>query len=190
MSLFYDSSFEEYHVSHILLMILVFVLIIAAVTDYKTRKIPNLLNGVALLAALITWTILEGWSGFLFSFKGFWVGFATLIIPYALGAMGGGDVKFMGVVGAFLGIQGVLNAFVWTSLCGGLYAVGLIVVHPRQFWESVQRHWLTLKLLVATKKFMPDKPVATAPRLYYGIAIAAGTLSYLLLDLAGFEPLI
>jgi len=182
--------FEAHDVYPILLIMFVIILITAAVVDYRTQKIPNILNGVALLAALITWTLLEGWSGFLFSFKGFWVGLSTLIIPYALGAMGGGDVKLMGVVGAFLGIQGVLNAFVLTSLCGGLYAVGLIVVHPRQFWKSMQRYWLTFKLLVATKKFTPDKPVATAPRLYYGIAIAVGTLSYLLLDLAGVDPLI
>lgn len=128
------------------------MLIIAAVNDYRTQKIPNLLNGVALLTALILWSCIEGWSGFVFSFKGFWVGFATLIIPYALVAMGGGDVKLMGVVGAFLGSRGVLNAFLLTSLCGGIYAAGLIVVHPRQFWEIVQRHWLTLRLLVATKK--------------------------------------
>jgi hypothetical protein len=59
-------------------------------------------------------------------------GMALLMPFYLLKGMGAGDVKLMGVVGAFLGPTRVLHAFLWTGLSGGLYALILLAFRPHQ----------------------------------------------------------
>jgi leader peptidase (prepilin peptidase)/N-methyltransferase len=46
-------------------------------------------------------------------------------------AMGLGDVKFMGAIGAFLGWQGVLFSLVVSSFIGSLIGIGLVLIRKR-----------------------------------------------------------
>ena len=50
-------------------------------------------------------------------------------------AMGFGDVKFMGAIGAFLGWQAVLFSLMLSSIIGAIVGVGLIVL-KKQEWSS------------------------------------------------------
>jgi leader peptidase (prepilin peptidase)/N-methyltransferase len=50
-------------------------------------------------------------------------------------AMGFGDVKFMGAIGAFLGWQSVFFSLVLSSIIGSLVGVALIVMQKRE-WSS------------------------------------------------------
>ena len=50
-------------------------------------------------------------------------------------AMGFGDVKFMGAIGAFLGWQAVLFSLMVSSIIGSIVGVGLIVGGKRE-WSS------------------------------------------------------
>jgi len=50
-------------------------------------------------------------------------------------AMGLGDVKFMGGIGAFIGWQGALFSLMISSLIGAVVGVALIALHRRQ-WSS------------------------------------------------------
>jgi leader peptidase (prepilin peptidase)/N-methyltransferase len=50
-------------------------------------------------------------------------------------AMGFGDVKFMGAIGAFLGWQAVLFSLMVSSIIGSIVGVGLIVLGKRE-WSS------------------------------------------------------
>jgi len=73
------------------------------VVDLRTRRIPNALSGTALLVGGALNALFFGWSGLLWSLCGMLMIVAILLAPFALGGLGGGDVKMMAVVGAFLG---------------------------------------------------------------------------------------
>ena len=95
----------------------------AAVSDCAARRIPNwltyslVLSG--LLHAVLFGTVVGTWGALL----GMLVGFALTFVFFALGAMGGGDVKLLTGVGAWLGPWGVLLVFIVEALVGMVQAV-------------------------------------------------------------------
>src|SRR3979490_2785326 len=97
------------------------VVLIAAFTDLKSRRIPNWLTLPALPAGLIAQTVYgEGfWQGLL----GALGGFAALFVLFAIGAGGAGDVKLFTVVGSFVGFHNLLVVFVLVAIIGGVAAV-------------------------------------------------------------------
>ena len=58
---------------------------------------------------------------------------AEIILPRE--AMGLGDVKFMGAIGAFLGWQGALFSLMVSSLIGASVGIMLILLRKRE-WSS------------------------------------------------------
>ena len=73
--------------------------------DLTVRKIPNWIIAFGLAGGLLL-NAAQGFSQFSHSLLGFIVGIAVFIVPFALGWMGAGDVKYFGVVGALLGVDG------------------------------------------------------------------------------------
>ena len=104
------------------------ILILAAFSDIRQRKIPNLLTFSAILVGLAFHFSTGGLQGLFFSLKGLGLGFALLIPFYAGGGMGAGDVKLMSAVGAFVGTLQVFKIFLLTAASGGVYALGLMIV--------------------------------------------------------------
>lgn len=78
---------------------------------------------MGMLIALLLHLFLGGWTEVLFSLKGLAVGIALLLVPFALRGIGAGDVKLLGVVGAFQGVNFVFSTFLWMALWGGLMAL-------------------------------------------------------------------
>lgn len=77
---------------------------VAAVLDWRTRRIPNWLTVPVCVAGLIANLLFRGWwEGLQTSVGGFAVGFGLLLVLWLFGGGGGGDVKMMGAVGAWLG---------------------------------------------------------------------------------------
>ena len=110
---------------------LVIVVTAAACSDFLTRRIPNwiTLSGVALgLAGHIFY---DGVRGAVVSVSGIGLGATIFIVLYLAGGMGAGDVKLFGAVGALLGPQPLILAFVCTGLLGGIAAVALSARHRR-----------------------------------------------------------
>jgi prepilin peptidase CpaA len=163
-------------------LLLILILLIAMASDIRFQKIPNRLTYPAMLAALIYHTAINGGGGFIFSAEGLGLGIAIWIIPYLMGGMGAGDVKLMGVVGAFLGPEGVFIASLFTAVTGGVCAVALLILHGH-LKEIIKRYGAMLKTFIFTKNlvYLPPPQGEKKPRLYYGIAITLGTLASLLL---------
>lgn len=62
-------------------------------------------------------------QGLIESLLGFGLGLVLLLIPYISGGIGGGDVKFLAVVGAIAGTDFVWKAFLAGAIAGGLLAL-------------------------------------------------------------------
>lgn len=107
-----------------------FVLIIVAFTvaavysDVRTRRIPNWLTVSALVLALAVHGVVGGLGGLGFALAGFAVGFGILFVLWALGGGGGGDVKMMGALGAWLGLTMILQVFVVSAMVTVILAFG------------------------------------------------------------------
>ena len=87
---------------------------------YNALTIPTLVLGVAVSASL------GGWAGLVSSLLGAGLGFGLLVIFFAAGGVGAGDVKLLAAVGAWLGPSLTYQVFVASALCGGAYALILV----------------------------------------------------------------
>ena len=172
---------------YFLILLLLSIVSISAIIDFRAQKIPNLVTFPTVIIALLYHFFTNGIDGLIFSTLGLATGIGLLIIPYMLGGMGAGDAKLMGAVGAILGSKGVFVAFLLTAIVGGIYAVIIILLNKKQFKDFFKKQLITLQLFVLTRKFIPD-PVEDnnkKPKLCYGVAIALGTVIYMGLDLSG-----
>jgi prepilin peptidase CpaA len=75
----------------------------ACVTDIQSRRIPNWLTFGAAGAAVVFHTLTQGGGGFVFATSGWFVGALIMFLPFALRGLGGGDVKLVAALGAWLG---------------------------------------------------------------------------------------
>lgn len=159
------------------LSILAFFLMMAAIIDIRTCRIPNWLTASAAAAGMLSNIWLAGLPGLAHSATGMLAGAALLICFYLAGGMGAGDVKLMGAVGAFLGPQGALTAFICTAVLGGLYAVALIIISGR-LRETLDRYLAMFRTIFFSGRLFYVPPQGKPlPALCYGAAIAAGSIS-------------
>jgi len=156
--------------------VLLIVLLVATLTDLSQRRIPNLLTYPAMLMGALVNSYQSGVDGLLFGMGGVALGLGLLLIFHLLGMMGAGDVKLMGAVGSFLGPMGVFQAFLFTALAGGVYAV-IVLALKGQLIRFLKRLWQSLYLSIVQRKpmLLPDEGAKELPVLCYGVAIAVGT---------------
>lgn len=122
---------------------------------------------------------LQGSSHLVQSIAGFAVGIAVLILPFAFGWMGAGDVKYFGVVGALLGASWLPRVFFYSALVAGLIAIGYLglgLVRLSRFKQS----WLDIKVAILSMGQVLPKPVQRTREhgdsVPWGVAFAAGTI--------------
>lgn len=89
---------------------------IAVSIDLRTRRIPNWLTVSTFVIGLGYHVTTNGWSGCWLSMGGFATGFGTLLILWLMGSGGGGDVKMMGAVGAWVGPFPTLLIFIGSAI--------------------------------------------------------------------------
>ena len=159
------------------------LVIVAAIWDIRTRRIPNWLtiSGVVLGVALNTF--LFEIDGLLFSLKGLGVAFVVYFILYLLHAMGAGDVKLMAAVGAAVGAGNWLGILVLTSVAGAVAGL-LLVAFKGRFRKTLGNLGIIITSLGrgrAPYKETPELDVSSdkAMRLPHGALIALGTLGFL-----------
>lgn len=152
---------------------------LSAFFDLKVRKIPNWLvllgatSGIALNG-------FHGISPFVQSIVGLMAGIAVLLVPFALGWIGAGDVKFFGVVGALLGVSWLPRVFFYSALSAGLIAVVYLSFGATRL-GSIKHLWMDFKIAVLSLgQVIPDpvhirseKRGGSVP---WGVAFAIGTI--------------
>src|SRR5262245_28491734 len=96
---------------------------VAAVWDVRWRRIPNWLT----LPLIMTGVARSFPAGSMITagqaVAGIAVGFALAFVLFALGALGGGDVKLLAGIGAWLGAINVLKTFAVAAVIGMLIVV-------------------------------------------------------------------
>lgn len=170
-----------------LVIALSLVLVIAAGHDVMTRKIPNWLTFPVMLAAIVYNAVVGGWGGLGFALLGFLAGFGLMLGPYVMGMMGAGDVKLMAAVGAALGPAHILWAFLFSSLVGGVYALGVMALRAGLFTTSLSEVWVKMAVL-GPRGLTTEEEEAKGGRalMCYGVALAGGTILYMIMNLTGF----
>lgn len=166
-----------------LMIMLLAVVSIAVVTDLRTSRIPNWLTFSAMGLALVGHAWLNGLHGVMFSLAGLGTGLGLLFVVYLAGGMGAGDVKLMAAIGSFVGIHGVLACGLLTMVVGGIYAIGALCYQ----WGVIaagQRLAYAAYGAVLVGGSAWTRELQLPFKLRYGLAIAAGTLMFLL----GFRP--
>jgi prepilin peptidase CpaA len=160
-----------------LLLCALTVATVGGVKDALGRRIPNWLTYSGLIAALLVRIALGGWSELRAGLAGMLIAGGIFFLLFLLGGMGGGDVKLMAAVGAWVGFDQVGIFLMVSALAGGLLAAGYMLVH-KQIFETLRntvelvRHHLTAGI-----EPHPTLNVQQAGtlRLPYGVAIAIGT---------------
>lgn len=146
----------------------------------RTWRIPNAITVTAAAAGLIFHGATAGFSGIRLSILGMGVGLGLLMIPYLLGGMGGGDVKLLGALGAWLGPKGILFATLYSGLAGGLLALGVFVFSGKGIIQSMKRIYEDVVYFISFRQRHPSG-VRSRLRIPYSLAIAAGTLGFVIL---------
>ena len=99
------------------------VVVLASVTDLRSRRIPNWLVLPFLVAGIVVSGWLHGRGGIGRSLAG--AGLAVLFCGflYWLGGLGAGDLKLCAAIGAWLGPHQLFVAQVATGIVGGLWVL-------------------------------------------------------------------
>ena len=165
--------------------------------DLTRYKIPNYLTFPVIVWGLVSYTAVDGLSGLWFSFLGLIMGLVIFFIPFAMGGMGGGDVKLMGAVGALQGWQFVLMAGLLTAIAGGVISVIYLIATRRllrvlkkmagfvlaPFFSTLYYNF-KLEIFNRVSVFFATHPQGGEPgRLPYGLAISVGVLVFLAVNM-------
>ncbi len=130
-------------------LVVIYVLLASSVIDFQLMIIPDRFSlGLIVFGLAVSWFnpnfAGDGWHRFLTSLLGAGVGFfgtlAVALLGYVLfhkEAMGGGDVKLMGGLGALLGWQGVVTTIIFASALGLIYSVFLMIFKGKKKSDAI-----------------------------------------------------
>jgi prepilin peptidase CpaA len=151
---------------------------VAAAIDVRTGRIPNLLTAVVAVAGFALAGLGLSGHSVAGALTGAVLGFVLMLPGHLVGGTGAGDVKLLAALGTLLGPGGVLMAFLYSAMAGGLLALGH-AFKRRRLGTTLSR---TARLMAApgeTKKEING--AARATRFAYGPALAVGAIAAALL---------
>lgn len=143
--------------------ILITLLSVAAMLDLFYAKIPNWIILSGLISALIIPLYSVGVSGIGKYFAGMMIPLLTGVIVFEFGVLGAGDIKLFSVIGAFLGVRGVLGSFCAAVLIGAIEGGFKIIIVER--WRRYPIGRVTIR---------------------FALPILLGTLGVMFFDRIGF----
>ncbi len=120
----------------IALLALVALLLVAALSDLRRRRIGNRLCLTIALLALPYWLVAEPTHPFRLLIQ---IGLAlgvclVLFLPFVANLLGGGDVKLMAALALWLPPEALINALLVVSIAGGV--LGLIMLFFARRWTE------------------------------------------------------
>jgi prepilin peptidase CpaA len=109
--------------------------LIAGWIDYRSRRIPNWLTVTGAALGIPVQLMLHGWHGMAISIEGMGLALMCLLPLVLLRAMGAGDWKLMGALGAILGPALMLIVLTVAVFVSGLMGL-LMVIRARRVKET------------------------------------------------------
>src|SRR6266446_6693497 len=166
------------HAAQIIWILTLALTVSAAFLDWHSRRIPNWLTVPGLLSGVVVHTVMHRSHGMLFSLEGAALALVLLLPLVLLRALGAGDWKLMGAVGAFLGP--ILFLFV---LLGSIFASGIMavvqVLRVGRVMETIRNMAVLVRGFFAFGLKKNPQISLDNPRLLklpFGVAVAAATI--------------
>jgi len=159
---------------HGFVLLLVFAALIAVgICDLRFRKIPNGLIAAIAATGILHALVAGGPRAVVASVLGAIAGLALLAWPFSRGFLGGGDVKFLAALGAWIGVVGVLRALLVGSLLGGVLSLVFLVRLTRKERTDVG---VALSSFARSGDLAVPAPeeLSAARGIPYAVALAAG----------------
>jgi len=145
----------------------------AAISDVRQRRITNRLNLTAAATGITLQIVFGGLDGALVAVQGWLVGLGLLFLPFALGMVGGGDVKFVASVGTFFGWQLTMAGLAVGVVLGGIVGAVSLARHGRfrSALVGLRADLICISNGVRPTKLKSSDSVETVP---YGVVLAMG----------------
>jgi leader peptidase (prepilin peptidase)/N-methyltransferase len=124
---------KGFYYSDILFFVGVLAMFCLALIDYQTMILPDTLNGLLLVVILVGRLLeldrfaLVSWKSALIG-MGIGFGLFLLIAVVTRGAMGGGDIKLMAILGLWFGALDIWIVTVMSFVLGAVLSVGLLIL--------------------------------------------------------------
>lgn len=150
----------------------------AALLDWRSRRIPNLLTVPGFFLGVAAHAVFSGWHGVLFALEGAGLALLILLAPVLMRLLGAGDWKLMGAVGAFMGPLLMLIVLFGSILIAGL--MGLVqMLRAHRAMETLRNMVVLVRGvfafgLKANAQASLDNPHSL--KLPFGVAVAMATV--------------
>lgn len=149
----------------------VLLLLVACVSDVRTRRIPNELSAVLAVAGLLFSIGADPFvKGLLHGAGGLALGLALWLPSYAFRLLGAGDVKLFAAAGAWLGPMRTLEAALIGALVGGVLAL-LWMVWSRGMKGTAVTLWVAR---VSPSSLVQPRAGSVRGQLPYSVALSLG----------------
>lgn len=132
--------------------------VIAAITDYKARKIYNVLTVPFFVLGIIYQLVFNGWEGLMYGGLGFLAGFGSFFLIWIVGSGAAGDVKMMGALSIWLGFKATLAVMIvgMVFVLVGSFLVLFWSVMRRGARKTKETYLATGKAMKSKKKYKPE----------------------------------
>lgn len=145
---------------------------LAASSDYKGFRIPNIVSIVILAAFAVAYGVLSLTDQRSIMFGPIMSHISALLLVlmitgamFAMKQLGAGDSKFASAVALWFGLKGLVPFLFYMALAGGVIGVATLYIRKKKpFKNPAEGSW-------------PAKAQEGHPSIPYGIAIAVGTLA-------------
>jgi prepilin peptidase CpaA len=158
-----------------------FLALWAGALDWRYRRIPNWLTVPGLLAGIAVNAVASGWSGAKSSLLGAGLGLAVLLPFVLIKALGAGDWKLIGALGACVGPTRLIAVLIGSMFVAGVMALVLIIYKGRvrqAFGNIVRMIGAFLALHLPGPEVSLDNPESV--KIPFGVAVAVTMLFFVL----------